>query len=112
MNAFVAYLQRVIATGTEESSRRFALVSGSLTFALAITLLCLGAMVGLGLGRDVTGLAAALWPLCLSFGALAGYAYTRGPAPNLPLGATQVPPPPENVATARPAGQDSTRESL
>lgn len=107
MKAFVAYLQRVIATGTEESSRRFSLVGGTLTFALAITLLCLGAMVGLALGRDITGLAAALWPLCLSLGALAGYAYTRGPASDIALGATQVPPPPENAATARPAGQDA-----
>ena len=59
----LAYLRRVIAQGTVESSRRFALVSGSLTFALAITLLSLGAMVGLAMGRDITGLAAALWPL-------------------------------------------------
>jgi len=100
----LAYLRRVIAQGTEESSRRFALVAAALTFSVAILSLTGGAMVALARGMGTAGLAEALWPLCLSFGALAGVAYTRGPALDDGKGATTPPPIPENAASVKTDG--------
>lgn len=100
----LAYLRRVIATGTEESSRRFSLVGAALTFSAGILMLCAGAMVGLALGNAPAGLAEALWPLCLSYGALAGVAYVRGPAPQEPAAVPSPTPTSDNAASARPDG--------
>ena len=100
----LAYLRRVIATGTEESSRRFALVAAALTFSVAILSLTAGAMVALAQGLGTAGLAEALWPLCLSFGALAGVAYTRGPAPDEGGGGATPPAAPINAPDAKTDG--------
>lgn len=100
----LAYLRRVIAQGTEESSRRFSLVAATLTINGAILMLAAGAVVGLANGVGTAGLAEALWPLSLASGALAGYAYTRGPAPAEAPGATTLPPNAENAASKQIGG--------
>lgn len=96
----LAYLRRVIAQGTEESSRRFAVVVATLVFSLCDLMLC----AGIAGGYAQAGGAEAVWGISIALAGMAGYSYTRGPAP-ADGGVIPTPPPSaESVATARPDG--------
>lgn len=95
----IAYLRRVIAQGTEESSRRFAVVVATLVFSACDLILC-GGIAG---GVATTGAAEAVWGISIALAGMAGYSYTRGPAPSDGVGATTLPPQPQDAATGQPA---------
>lgn len=94
----LSYLRRVIAQGTEESSRRFAVVVATLVFGVCDLMLC----AGIAIGWAQTGGAEAVWGISIALAGMAGYSYTRGPAPNAPLSATTLAPDPKSAATAQP----------
>lgn len=70
----LAYLRRVVAHGSEESSKRFSLVVATLTFAVCNILVAIGAM----LGKE--GAPEAAWAFSIALAGMAGYSYTRGVA--------------------------------
>lgn len=95
----LAYLRRVIAQGTEESSRRFAVVVATLVFSLCDLMLC----AGIASGYAQAGAAEAVWGISIALAGMAGYSYTRGPAPSETPPATTLPPDPKSATTALPA---------
>lgn len=92
----LAYLRRVIAQGTEESSKRFALVVATLTFAFCDILCAIAVLL------DKPGAPEAAWAFSIPLAGMAGYSYARGVAVEAGMGqgATTLPPTPPDAAQA------------